>query len=489
MVNIDMEHIQQYRTEKDSLGEVKVPSNKLWGAQTQRSLDHFKICDHKMPKEIIEALLIIKGVAAKVNLELGILSQEKSELIQKSIQSLSKKNIHEEFPLSVWQTGSGTQSNMNVNEVIANQAAFLMKMPLGKKEPIHPNDDVNLSQSSNDVFPTAMHIAFCSLLHHRLYPSVQRLIETLQKKEQEFSGIIKVGRTHLMDAVPMLLSDEFSAFRAQITSSLEAIRQAEKHLHELALGGTAIGTGLNCPEGFQEKAISYIAEQTAIPFIKPRNNFEALSCHDSTVEFSGALRRLAISFIKLANDIRLLASGPRCGFGELIVPENEPGSSIMPGKVNPTQCESMAQVACQVIGNDAAIATAATHGHLQLHVFKPVLAKNCIESIHLLSDSCSSFIDFCLKGIQPNKKKIEEHLNNSLMLITALSPVIGYDKTAEIALYAHHHNTTLKEAALHCSNLSSEQFDTLCDPQKMIGKKRIQNDKSHVANENGNAVV
>ncbi len=459
---------EKFRVERDSLGEVLVPKAHLWGAQTQRSLDHFKIGNNKMPQEIIESLLLIKEIAAKVNEEIGVLDSKKAELIQKAIKALSSTELQEEFPLSVWQTGSGTQTNMNVNEVIANKAAYLMNMPLGQKEPLHPNDHVNLSQSSNDVFPTAMHIAFCRLLHKKLYPTLHRLIDVLRQKEEQFSSIIKMGRTHLMDAVPMKMSDEFSAFRAQITHSLEAIQNAEMHLHELALGGTAVGSGLNCPKGFKEKAIALIQKKTHIPFIPARNNFEALACHDSALELSGALKRLAIACMKIAGDIRLLASGPRGGIGEIILPENEPGSSIMPGKVNPTQSEALTQVACHVIGNDAAITVSGTHGHLQLHVFKPLIAKSALESIHLLSDACTSFIDFCLLGLQANRGQIAHHVENSLMLATALSPKIGYDAASKVALYAHHNNITLKEAALKLTNLSLEELNLILDPKKLV---------------------
>lgn len=457
-----------YRIEKDSLGEVQVDDSRLYGAQTQRSLDHFRIGGHIMPQEIIQALLIIKKCAAQTNLELGLLDNKTADLICRSIESLKSTEFHSEFPLSVWQTGSGTQTNMNVNEVIANRAAELEGLPKGKKTPIHPNDHVNRSQSSNDVFPSAMHIALVVLLRKKLIPTLDAFIQAFKEKEKEFQSIIKVGRTHLMDAVPMRLSDEISAFRAQIESGKEALLFAQTHLLELALGGTAVGTGLNCPPHFKEKVIQKIAKETSIPFIPARNSFEALSCHDSALELSGALRRIAVSYMKIANDIRLLASGPRCGIGELVLPENEPGSSIMPGKVNPTQCESMTQVACQVLGNDAAISFASTHGHFQLHVFKPLIAKNCIESIHLLADSASSFIEFCLKGMRANEPKIKSLLEQSLMLATSLSPVIGYDKAAEVALWAHHHNLSLKEAAMKLTSLSEEQFDQIVDPKKMV---------------------
>lgn len=459
--------MKKMRQESDSLGIVEVEEEHLWGAQTQRSLMNFRIGGHKMPKEIITALLAIKQAAALANSELGMLDEGKKELIIRAIQSLTPDEIDREFPLTVWQTGSGTQTNMNVNEVIANRANELAGKPHGSKSPIHPNDDVNKSQSSNDTFPTAMHIAFALALTSRLLPALTTLQNALEEKAKAFYPIIKVGRTHLMDAVPIRLGQEFSGYAAQIDHATHAIQAVMTRLLELALGGTAVGTGLNCPAGFKERAIGDLAAEFRLPFRQASNPFEALSCHDTAVELSGVLKRVACSLFKIANDIRLMASGPRCGLSELLLPENEPGSSIMPGKINPTQCEAVTQVCCQVVGNDAAITLAATQGHFELSTYKPVIAKNCLESILLLADVSVNFTEKCLKGLTANEGHIKTLLDRSLMLATALSQKIGYDKTSKITLLAAHENISLKEAALRLG-VSEEVFNEATDPTKMV---------------------
>jgi fumarate hydratase class II len=461
-----------YRIEKDTMGEIKVPSDKYWGAQTQRSKENFKIGGDKMPVEIIRAFGILKKAAALTNAKLGVLSEEKAKLICQVCDEIIEGKLEEQFPLVVWQTGSGTQSNMNVNEVIANRAHVLQGGKLGEgKHFIHPNDDVNKSQSSNDTFPTAMHIAACDIITHTTIPGVTKLLNTLKEKAVEFDGIIKIGRTHLMDATPLTLGQEFSGFAAIVEHGLRAIRYSLNHLHELALGGTAVGTGLNAPKGFDVIVAKKIAELSGCPFITAENKFEALSAHSSIIEISGALKLLAAGLTKIANDIRFYASGPRSGIGELILPANEPGSSIMPGKVNPTQNEALTQVCTQVVGNDITITMAGMQGHFQLNVFKPVMILNLLDSARLLGDACVSFNDNCVVGIKPNLPKIKDNLNNSLMLVTALNPIIGYDNAAKVAKKAHAENKTLKEAVVELGLLTAEKFDEVVRPEKMIGPK------------------
>jgi len=463
-----MTHKAGYRTEKDTMGNVQVPADRYWGAQTQRSLENFKIGGQRMPLEVIRAFAVLKKAAALTNAELGVLPQDKADVIARVCDEMLAGELDEHFPLVVWQTGSGTQTNMNVNEVISNRAIELLGGELGSKTPIHPNDDVNKSQSSNDTFPTAMHVAAYVALVGELLPRVERLRRTLEEKAEAFKDIVKIGRTHLMDATPLTLGQELSGYAAQLKKSAEAVRNALPHLAELALGGTAVGTGLNAPEGYVEKVAQKIAELTGHPFVTAENKFEALSAHDAVVEASGALKRLAVSLMHVANNVRLLASGPRCGIGEITLPENEPGSSIMPGKVNPTQAEAMTMVCAQVIGNDAAVTVAGTHGHFQLNVFKPVMISNLLMSARLLGDACESFNDKCAVGIAPNEARIRAHLNNSLMLVTALNTHIGYYKAAEIARTAHRENLTLKEAAVKLGYLSEEEFDRVVVPERMV---------------------
>jgi fumarate hydratase class II len=457
-----------YRIEYDTLGEVSVPEDKLWGAQTQRSLQNFKIGGHRMPKEVIYALAIAKKAAALTNADLGILPQEKARLIAEVCDEILSGALDEHFPLVVWQTGSGTQTNMNLNEVIANRANQKLGQPLGAKKPIHPNDDVNKSQSSNDVFPTAMHIATYLAVRDRLLPALDKLAQALKEKAEAYHAIIKVGRTHLMDAVPMRLGQEFSGYHHQVVTAKVDIERTLDEVRQLALGGTAVGTGLNAPKGFAEKVAAKIAELTGAPFVTAPNKFAALATHDPLVSLSGALKRAAVALMKIANDIRLLGSGPRAGLAELNLPENEPGSSIMPGKVNPTQSEAMTMVCCQVIGNDTAITCGAFQGHLELNVFKPLIIHNLIESIRLLADACHSFTDNCVVGIAPNLPAIERHLERSLMMVTALNPVIGYEKAAKIAQKAHKEDKTLKEAAVELGYLTAEEFDKYVRPEAMV---------------------
>ena len=445
------------RKEKDSLGEIEVPSDCLWGAQTQRSLQNFPIGSEKMPIEVIHAFAILKKASATVNHELGLLTKEKKEAILKSCEAILKGSLDEEFPLSVWQTGSGTQTNMNVNEVIAHFAKDL-----------HPNDDVNKSQSSNDTFPTAMHIAAMTLIHNALLPNLKILHDALNKKAQEFADIIKIGRTHLMDATPLTLGQEFSGYATQVANGIKAIEHACEHLSQLALGGTAVGTGLNTHPKYAEQAVKEINKLTHLSFISAPNKFEALAASDALVEVSGSLRLLSGSLLKILNDIRWMASGPRSGIGEIFIPANEPGSSIMPGKVNPTQCESFTMVCVQVMGNDTAISIAGSQGNFELNVYRPLMIYNLLQSIHLLSDSAKNFTQKCLNGIKPNPEVIKRHLQNSLMLVTALNPVIGYDKASEIAKKAFKEGTTLKEACLSLGYLSADDFDKAVDPSKMI---------------------
>lgn len=463
--------MSNYRIEKDTIGEVQVPSDKYWGAQTQRSLQNFKIGGQKMPQEVIRGFAILKKAAALTNAELTDFPANKAEIIGKVCDEILEGKLDEHFPLVVWQTGSGTQSNMNSNEVIANRAIELLGGEMGSKTPIHPNDDVNKSQSSNDTFPTAMHIAAYSKLVEETLPKVRDLQGTFEEKAQAFAEVVKIGRTHLMDATPLTLGQEFSGYATQLSKSIETIEYSLEHLSELALGGTAVGTELNTPEGYAEKVAATIAELSGHPFKTADNKFEALSAHDAIVETSGALKRLAVSLMAIANNIRLLASGPRCSIGEISIPANEPGSSIMPGKVNPTQAEALTMVCAQVIGNDSAVSVAGSHGHFQLNVFKPVMIYNLLQSAQLLGDACQSFNDNCAKGIEANQQRIDLHLTNSLMLVTALNTHIGYYKAAEIAQKAHTEGTTLKEAAVASGHISAEDFDKVVVPANMVGKR------------------
>lgn len=456
------------RIEKDSLGEVKVPEDKLYGAQTERSKENFRIGSELMPLKVVHAFGYIKKGAAIVNAELGLLPEEKRALIVEGAEQLIVGALDAHFPLVVWQTGSGTQTNMNVNEVISNWAIQKVGGKLGSKDPIHPNDDVNKSQSSNDTFPTAMHIAAALEVERSLLPKLRVFASALRKKSEEFKSIVKIGRTHLMDATPLTLGQEFSSFAAQVEYGIEAVTRSLPTLCEIALGGTAVGTGLNAPKGYDKRVAEVLGELTGLPLRTAPNKFEALAANDAVVEMSGALKRLACSFMKIANDIRLLGSGPRCGIGELLLPENEPGSSIMPGKVNPTQCEAMTMVAAQVIGNDVTIAIAGSNGQFQLNVFKPVMIYNLLQSMELLGAVAINFTEKCLKGIEANEARIQEHLEHSLMLATSLNTVIGYDKASQIVKKAYAENSTLKEAALALKLLSEKQFNEIVDPKKMI---------------------
>ena len=459
------------RIETDSMGEIEVPSDRYYGAQTARSLIHFDIGIETMPREIIRGMGILKKASAIVNAELGLLKNEKKDLIVKSADEVISGDLDDHFPLRVWQTGSGTQSNMNTNEVIANRAIEISGGVLGSKTPIHPNDHVNMGQSSNDTFPTAMHIAAVEQIYDHLLPELVSLRDSLSKKCIEFQGIIKIGRTHLMDATPLTLEQEFSGYEQQLTNGIKRVENCLPHLSQIALGGTAVGTGLNSHRDFAVKVAEQIALLTKREFITAPNKFESLAAHDAVVEASGVMKSLACSLMKIANDIRWLGSGPRCGIGELNLPANEPGSSIMPGKVNPTQSEAMTMVAAQVIGNDTTIAVGGSSGNFELNVFKPVMIYNLLQSIRLLGDSCRSFNKHCIVGIQANKSKIDEHLNNSLMLVTALNPFIGYDNAAKVAKKAFEENTTLKEAAVSLKFLTSEEFDEKVRPEDMTGPK------------------
>ncbi|HKB87159.1 MAG TPA: class II fumarate hydratase [Ignavibacteriaceae bacterium] len=461
-----------FRTETDSMGEIKVPVDKYYGAQTARSLMNFKIGGDRFPRELIRALGILKKAAALTNKELGILPAEKADLIVKAADEVIEGKLDEHFPLVVWQTGSGTQTNMNANEVISNRAIELAGGVMGSKKPIHPNDDVNKAQSSNDTFPTAMHIAAVEEIHRRLIPMVTKLRDALAVKSEEFKDIIKIGRTHLMDATPLTLGQEFSGYVQQLTNGLERINSALPHLCELALGGTAVGTGLNTHPEFAVKAAAKIAGLTGKQFKSARNKFESLAAHDALVEFHGVLKTLAASLMKIANDVRWLGSGPRCGIGELQLPENEPGSSIMPGKVNPTQSEAMTMVCTQVFGNDVAVNFGGASGNFELNVFKPVIIFNVLNSTRLISDACESFTDNCVVGIEANKANIKKNLENSLMLVTALNPHIGYDNAAKVAKKAHKEHTTLKEAVVALGLLTAEKFDEAVRPENMIGPKK-----------------
>ncbi len=460
------------RKEVDSLGEVLVPADKYYGAQTQRSLENFLIGKEKMPIEVIYALAIIKKAAAIVNSDLGLLDKEKCKVIVEVCDEIAKGKLDDHFDLVVWQTGSGTQTNMNVNEVISNRAIEKLGGVMGSKVPIHPNDDVNKSQSSNDVFPSAMNIAATLAIQNELLPALKKLEAGCRGKAEDFNDILKIGRTHLMDAAPMTLGQEFSGYASQIEHGIRAIKNTLTALSELAIGGTAVGTGLNTHPDYAQKMAEAISKITGHLFISAPNKFEALAANDSVVEASGALKRVACSFMKIANDIRWLASGPRSGLGELILPSNEPGSSIMPGKVNPTQSEAMTMVAAQVMGNDVAIGIAGSLGNFELNVFKPLMIYNLLQSIRLLSDVAISFHDKCLDGIKPNRKKIKQHLDNSLMLATALNPVIGYDKASKVVFKAFSEEKTLKQAALEMGVISSEEFDRVVDPRKMISPER-----------------
>lgn len=455
------------RIETDSMGNINVPSNVYWGAQTERSLHHFDIGHDIMPKELIHAFGILKKSAAIVNAELGLIPKNKSRLIVRAADEVIKGKLDDQFPLRVWQTGSGTQTNMNVNEVIANRAIEMAGGKLGSKNPVHPNDHVNRSQSSNDTFPTAMHIAAAVEVNHTLLPAVKILRDALDKKAKSFKKIVKIGRTHLQDAVPLTLEQEFSGYVAQLDADMKHIKSALPFLYQLAAGGTAVGTGLNSHPQFAKKVAKEIAKETKLPFVTAPNKFAALAAHDAFVYASGALKTLACSLMKIANDLRWLGSGPRCGLGELHLPENEPGSSIMPGKVNPTQCEAMTMVAVQVMGNDAAISFAGSQGNFELNVFKPVMMYNLMHSIAILSGTCCSFTTFCVKGLKANKDKIDEFLNHSLMLVTALAPHIGYDNSAKMAHHALEHNLSLKEAGVALGFLSEKEFDQWVKPEKM----------------------
>lgn len=461
-----------YRIETDSMGEIQVPNEMYYGAQTARSLMNFKIGGERMPKELIRAFSILKKAAALTNKELGILPADKAELIVKAADEVIEGKLAEHFPLVVWQTGSGTQSNMNVNEVISNRAIEIAGGVIGSKIPIHPNDDVNKAQSSNDTFPTAMHIAAVEEIHGNLIPMVTKLRDAFAKKAEEFKDVIKIGRTHLMDATPLTLGQEFSGYVQQLTNGLERINNCLPRLYELALGGTAVGTGLNTHPEFAVKSAAKIAELTGKPFITARNKFEALATHDALVEAHGVLKTLAASLMKIANDIRWLGSGPRSGIGELLLPENEPGSSIMPGKVNPTQSEAMTMVCAQVFGNDTTVNIGGASGNFELNVFKPVIIFNVLQSIKLISDACDSFTEHCVEGIEANKLNIKKHLENSLMLVTSLNPHIGYDNAAKVAKKALKENKTLKEAAVELGLLTAEKFDEVVRPEKMIGPEK-----------------
>ena len=461
----------EYRIEKDTMGEVKVPSDKLWGAQTERSRNNFKIgAPASMPKEVIYGFAYLKKAAAYANCELGVLSQEKRDLIAKVCDEILEKKLDDQFPLVIWQTGSGTQSNMNVNEVIANRAQQLVGRKIGEGEKILlPNDDVNKSQSSNDTFPTGMHIAAYKMVTECTLPGLEKLKETLQRKSQDFKDVVKIGRTHLMDATPLTLGQEFSGYVSQVEHGIKALKNTLVHLSELALGGTAVGTGINTPQGYDVLVAKYIAQFTGLPFVTAHNKFEALAAHDAMVESHGALKQIAVSLNKIANDIRLLASGPRSGIGEILIPANEPGSSIMPGKVNPTQCEAVTMVAAQVMGNDVAISVGATQGHYELNVFKPVICANFLQSARLIGDACVSFEQHCVSGIEPNYPRIKELVNKSLMLVTALNTKIGYYKAAEIANTAHKNGTTLREEAIRLGYVTPEEFDAWVRPEDMVG--------------------
>ncbi len=456
------------RIEKDSMGEVAVARDRYWGAQTQRSLQNFKIGGHRFPPSVVRAFGIVKKASALTNLKLKKLDAVKCDLITKACDEVIAGKLDDHFPLVVWQTGSGTQSNMNANEVISNRAIEMAGGEMGSKKPIHPNDDVNKSQSSNDVFPTVMHVAAAAEMTRALIPAVSRLAATLDAKAKAFAEIVKIGRTHLMDATPLTLGQEFSGYVAQLEFAKRQLSHSLDGLYELALGGTAVGTGLNTHPDWARDVAAEIARETGLPFRTAPNKFAALAAHDALVAASGATRTLAVACMKIANDVRLLASGPRCGIGEILIPENEPGSSIMPGKVNPTQCEAMTMVAAQVMGNDVAIGVAGSMGQFELNVFKPVIIHNLLESVQLLGDACNSFNDNCAVGIEPDREVIARHLNNSLMLVTALNQTIGYDNAAKVAKLAHHKHLTLKEAAIELGLVTADEFDRVVRPEKMV---------------------
>ena len=462
-----------HRIETDSMGEVRVPSDRLWGAQTQRSLENFRIGDgERMPTPLVHAYAAVKQAAAEVNCDLGEISAEVRDAIIDAAQEVREGKWDTEFPLKVWQTGSGTQTNMNVNEVVANRASELMGGERGSKSPVHPNDHVNRAQSTNDSFPTAMHVAAGVEVNERLLPAIDALVAVLDEKSQRYAGIIKTGRTHLQDATPLSLGQTFGGWSAQLTQAREAIVASLAQVYELALGGTAVGTGLNTHPRYADEAAQAIARRTGLPFVTARNKFAALGAHDAIVGLSSGLKQLACATMKIANDVRWLASGPRCGFGEIIIPANEPGSSIMPGKVNPTQCEALTMVCCQIMGNDVAVSMAGSQGNFELNVYKPVIIANALRSIRLLADGLNSFNTHCASGIEPNEPRIAELLKRSLMLVTALNPHIGYDKAAKIAKKAHAEGSTLKEAAVALGYLTDAQFDELVRPEDMVGPNR-----------------
>ena len=460
------------RIESDSMGTIEVPTNVYWGAQTQRSLHHFAIGRDTMPPELIRAFGILKKACALVNQELGKLPADKAKLIVQAADEVIAGKLNDQFPLRIWQTGSGTQTNMNVNEVISNRAIELAGGEMGSKKPIHPNDDVNMSQSSNDTFPAAMHIAAAERVQRALIPAIEEVRGALEAKGKEFAGIVKIGRTHLQDAVPLTMGQEFSGWVAQLARDVHRLKQVLEGLFDLAIGGTAVGTGLNAPPGFAEGVAKKVAELTGLPFRSHGNKFAALASHDELVFAQGALETLAASLMKIANDIRWLASGPRCGLGELSLPENEPGSSIMPGKVNPTQCEAMTMVCVQVHGATAAVGFAGSQGNFELNVFKPVIIYNFLHSVTLLTDASHGFVEFMVNGITVNREKVAEYVSNSLMLVTALAPKLGYDKAAKVAHHAHVHKTSLREAAVSLGHLTSEEFDKLVKPEAMTGPKQ-----------------
>ncbi|MEM7041861.1 MAG: class II fumarate hydratase [Pseudomonadota bacterium] len=462
---------QPTRTESDTFGPVEVAADRYWGAQTQRSLQNFKISSETMPPAMVRALGIVKQAAARVNKELGALEPELADAIDRAAGEVVEGKLADHFPLVVWQTGSGTQSNMNANEVVSNRAIEMLGGELGSKSPVHPNDHVNRGQSSNDTFPTAMHIAAVEEVHHRLLPALQHLHDALKAKSDAFTDIIKIGRTHLQDATPLTLGMEFSGYVQQIAYGIDRVKLTLPRLAELAQGGTAVGTGLNAKPGFADAFAAEVASITGLPFVTAVNKFEALAAHDALVELSGALNTVAVSCMKIANDIRLLGSGPRCGLGELALPENEPGSSIMPGKVNPTQCEAMTMLCAQVMGNNMAVSVAGSNGHFELNVFKPVMIHNVLQSIRLIADGAVSFTDNCVAGLEANRERIETLLHESLMLVTALNPKIGYDNAAKVAKKAHAEGSTLKESAMALGLLTSEEFDELVRPEKMLGPK------------------
>lgn len=457
-----------FRIERDTMGEMKVPSDKYWGAQTQRSLENFKIGGERFPREFIRAYGLIKQVAVEVNRELGVLDGQLADVITEAAQEVIDGKHDDQFPLVVWQTGSGTQTNMNFNEVIANRAIEMMGGELGSKTPVHPNDHVNKSQSTNDTFPTAINVAAAVQVNGHLLPAVEGLRDALSKKAEEFKGIVKLGRTHLQDATPLTLGQEFSGYASQMTHAIKVIDNALTHLYELAMGGTAVGTGLNAPEGFAEKVAEKIGEKTGLPFQTAENKFEALGAHDSAVELSAALKTLAASLNKIANDVRWLGSGPRAGIGEIVLPSNEPGSSIMPGKINPTQAEAVTMVAAHVMGNDTTVTISGASGNFELNVYRPVIAFNLLQSIRLLGDVCNSFNENCVAGIEANLERIDHNLRNSLMLVTALTPHIGYDKAAKVAKKAHADNATLRETIVKLGYMTGEEFDERVKPQEMV---------------------